>query len=153
MQYRIVKLTRQLQELDKADANGDEEAKYRLFSMSFEEEQDESPRLQLLDKLVAELKEYGKYRFCPFPIVITLLEDEMLIRENTINGFPTPPKSHFDSVYNYVWDARPFDEDETKIYYQKDDFISLANGKEYTWLEDKVEQMLSRIPTFIARVS
>ncbi|KAF2458094.1 hypothetical protein BDY21DRAFT_213108 [Lineolata rhizophorae] len=134
LQDKIAMLEDKLKKMDKEDFAADP---YILVSRRWDEAQPSSKRDELISEVNVLFKEY----------------DQLLFQLQSLNGIESPRSRNFESVFNELEEKKPMVQSERKTFYQKDDFVSLANGRENTWLHEKIEDFLIHLPQGFAQVS
>lgn len=94
-----------------------------------------SEHVALLAKIDRELRDY----------------DELLLREQKIKAIKCPSPRNYNSLYNYLWQERVLARDEARVFFCKDDFVSIASGQQSTWLEGMVGDILNWFPREITQ--
>jgi len=124
-QAEIAALEAKLDALDAADdVNSD--LRFRLQSREFREGDDVTQKL-LLDEIETKLKIY----------------DNLLLLELKLRSVSKPTECNYQKLYNYMWQRKPLEQGEDSFIFRCDDFISLLDTEEGSWLDDFIESVLT----------
>jgi hypothetical protein len=63
-----------------------------------------------------------------------------------MQGFPKTSKRNFRSVFNFIWNEKPLTEDQMETFYEREDFISIGNGKQNDRYDDAFELLFKKWP-------
>ena len=121
-QDQIVRLSTELDKLDKTDETSNPE---RLYCRRYDEKLGaESQRNSLLKSLGDLLRDY----------------DELLLRENSIVCIPQPNPRNHQSLLNWVEGNKPFEADESQYIFENRDFVLLGNQHD-DWMRSFQERI------------
>ena len=79
------------------------------------------------------------------------LTDELELREKEFAALSRPSKHNYNSLLNTLYQDQDVCPEEEKYFLYPDQMVSLANGTDNSWLDDKVEAILDKIPFAQAR--
>ncbi|KAF7880403.1 uncharacterized protein EAF02_007249 [Botrytis sinoallii] len=134
-QDEIRRLEMELDELDDLDEAEDAPDKRRARSRNADiaaerKELAEDPTLRtrtiVLDEIEANLAAY----------------DELLLRSQHVNAMNRPADSDYRSVERYIFDKKPLVDEEQGFIYEKNDLITLREGREGAYLDTMTERFL-----------
>jgi len=74
------------------------------------------------------------------------LVDELELREKEFAALARPTKKNYNSLLNNLYQSQDICPDEETYFLYPDQMVSLANGADNSWLDNKVEAVLDRIP-------
>ncbi|KAF7885145.1 hypothetical protein EAF00_010963 [Botryotinia globosa] len=134
-QDEIRRLEMELDELDDLDEAEDAPDKRRARSRNADiaaerKELTEDPTIRtrtiVLDEIEAKLAAY----------------DELLLRSQHLNAMNRPADSDYRSVERYIFDKKPLVDEEQGFIYEKNDLITLREGREGAYLDTMTERFL-----------
>ncbi|TGO35311.1 hypothetical protein BHYA_0163g00260 [Botrytis hyacinthi] len=150
-QDEIRRLEMELDELDDLDEAEDAPDKRRARSRNADvaaerNELAEDPtlrtRTKVLDEIEAKLAAYGEHsqlttikNLCTNLCIL----DELLLRSQHVNGMNRPADSDYRSVERYIFDKKPLVDEEQGFIYEKNDLITLREGREGAYLDTMTE--------------
>lgn len=70
----------------------------------------------------------------------------MLLRAERLQSMGPPTKRNHRSLFNYIWNEQPLEPSEQEFIFRQDDFVTLANGQDDSWLEARVEDFVKIFP-------
>ena len=74
------------------------------------------------------------------------LIDELELREKEFAALARPTKNNYNSLLNNLYQSQDVCPKEESYFLYPDQMVSLANGADNSWLDNKVEAVLDRIP-------
>jgi len=111
LEVQITELEKDLYKLDKED-EVDPEREHRLRWTEHEEQWD-TEKMELLDKLTAKLKDYG----------------DILRNHVFVQGLSKPPRRNHRSYFNWIWTNKPLYGGYYDYIYHASDFVSSSGGR------------------------
>ncbi|TGO71716.1 hypothetical protein BELL_0539g00090 [Botrytis elliptica] len=153
-QDEIRRLEMELDELDDLDEAEDAPDKRRARSRNADiaaerKELAEDPTLRtrtiVLDEIEAKLAAYGEHsQLTTIKSLRTNLciLDELLLRSQHVNAMNRPADSDYRSVERYIFDKKPLVDEEQGFIYEKNDLITLREGREGAYLDTMTERFL-----------
>ncbi|KAI9647713.1 hypothetical protein NHQ30_004099, partial [Ciborinia camelliae] len=68
--------------------------------------------------------------------------DELLLRSQNVNAMNRPAESDYRSVERYIFDKKPLVDEEQGFIYEKEDLVTLREGREGAFLDTMTERFL-----------
>ncbi|EMR84825.1 hypothetical protein BcDW1_6439 [Botrytis cinerea BcDW1] len=153
-QDEIRRLEMELDELDDLDEADDapdrRRARSRNADMAAEKKElAEDPNLRtrtvVLNEIEEKLAAYGAhFQVTRIDNVYANLStvDELLLRSQHVNAMNRPADSDYRSVERYIFDKKPLVDEEQGFIYEKNDLITLREGREGAYLDTMTERFL-----------
>jgi hypothetical protein len=157
-QFEVEKLKKELKGLDERQYSEEPDI---LKSIEDEIQDGYGERNDLIQRIDKALKEFGKFaslllnilRIMPtgkcraFAIrdYLTRLIDEIQLRERDYRALPRLSKRNYHSVLSHLYYGDDLEGEEEFFMYPRE-AISLAAGTQNSWLDEKIEKLLDRIP-------
>lgn len=141
----------ELDDLDEADDAPDRRrARSRNADMAAEKKElAEDPNLRtrtvVLNEIEEKLAAYGAhFQVTRIDNVYANLStiDELLLRSQHVNAMNRPADSDYRSVERYIFDKKPLVDEEQGFIYEKNDLITLREGREGAYLDTMTERFL-----------
>ncbi|KAM0123629.1 hypothetical protein ACHAP3_010982 [Botrytis cinerea] len=134
-QDEIRRLEMELDELDDLDEADDapdrRRARSRNADMAAEKKElAEDPNLRTRTVVLNEIEE----KLAAY--------DELLLRSQHVNAMNRPADSDYKSVERYIFDKKPLVDEEQGFIYEKNDLITLREGREGAYLDTMTERFL-----------
>jgi hypothetical protein len=80
--------------------------------------------------------------------------DELLLKNHSMNALQTPSDRDYGSVRKWFVNERPLASEKEEMYIkQRDDIITLRQGRQWTHFHAFVERVISCLDSTITRVS
>lgn len=73
------------------------------------------------------------------------MSDDLLIRERTLRSFDAPSKDSHNSVLEFLRMERPLVPEEEAPWLDPHELVSLAAGRDSSWLERAIGRLLRKI--------
>lgn len=148
-QDRLRKLEEELEKYDNYDATTPEGIRL-LMSRDIDEAADRKEpanirtRTQILDDIEMTLEKYGKSSTSPDPLSRRCNTDldEWVFKAQQMVAFNKPAERDYRSVEAYIHEKKPVLDEEYGFIYQKDDLVTLRDGRESAFLDSFTERML-----------
>ncbi|PQE28352.1 Peptidase C14 caspase domain protein [Rutstroemia sp. NJR-2017a BBW] len=132
-QHEIRELEAELDRMDEADEGAEDKrrARSRKFDVKLEQQELKAnpairTRTKILEEIENKLKAY----------------DELLLRARALNSMSRPSETDYRSVENYMFDKKPLIDEEQGFIYDKNDLVTLREGREGAYLDKMIEKFL-----------
>lgn len=141
-QDELNKLEKRLNALDLRDNVGDD---FRIQCITYDREKD-TQRTDLIDEIDSKLEHYGNCTWYISRGVMLTPKDEMVFRAQRLQSIGPPTKRNHRSLFNWIWNQQALEPSEQDFIFRQDDFVSLANGQDNSWIEGRIEDFVKRFP-------
>ncbi|PQE09657.1 Peptidase C14 caspase domain protein [Rutstroemia sp. NJR-2017a BVV2] len=132
-QHEIRQLEAELDEMDQADEDQEDKlrASSRKYDVKLEQQElkvnpDVRTRTKILEETEIKLKSY----------------DDLLLRARALNSMSRPSETDYRSVENYIHYKKPLIDEEQSFIYEKNDLVTLREGREGAYLDKMIEKFL-----------
>jgi hypothetical protein len=137
LQDKLRKLESQLDDYDDEDAG--EEGNPRL--------------LMILDETEQVLEKYGKYLCNKMQNQRSQFSDNWVLKAQNMAALNRPAERDYRSVEAYIFEKKPLFDEEYGFIYNKEDLITLRDGRETTFLDNLTEKMLQTFHCSLLQVN
>lgn len=158
LQDKLRKLESQLDDYDDEDA-GEEGNPRLLMSRDSDEAADSKldpgikTRTQILDEIEQVLEKYGKYLCNKMQNQRSQFSDNWVLKAQNMAALNKPAERDYRSVEGYVFEKKPLFDEEYGFIYNKEDLITLRDGRETTFLDNLTEKMLQTFHCSLLQVN
>lgn len=166
LQDKLRTLEQLLDENDDEDAAGDEATQKCLMSRDLDEAECNElarrvptalTRTQILDEIEVVLAKYGKYHGGCFGYYrlqkLMTLPDDWVLKSQQMVSLNRPAARDYQSVEAHLYGRKPLVDEERGFIYQKEDLITLRDGREMAVLDSFTERLIRTFHCSLLQVS